>query len=339
MPSIVLTFEHCASRLLFHRDQIVTAELFMSVAMIEFPVVAGIEVPQTSNHSHDSPNPTAPSEKQQATARFNSAQKLFQRQSSVCEQTVSQMSRIELSRSRTSTISSISTGSERSYHSISTGGYRSRTSSDAPSSIEDTSSIMGPSVVQFPSSGHQLVHSSDPLAPVDEGCILLGPRRSLVPLDVTQQIQASTTNGSPVWYCRRDKLVVFEGVRVDSGLGVKRLITRSSRGLAFSRRNCEKLSIRVEIPCHHCQAVLKRSSWVFHEQVLETRVCRACQDRCWAEWERQKVQQLEDARSWAPDLCDTASHSLLERSGIVIVEADRPNETFVEKCPSLERVE
>jgi hypothetical protein len=234
------------------------------------------------NSSYVSSNTSV--EKERATLRFAAAQKLFNDQAA--SQAKPQIP-ASLSRKRTNTAASLYTKLDASVADRSSlveqpGVF----SSPTDLSFRDAFIKTGARHIPKPATAASLAASQSPPTPVDEGCILLGPRRTLNPFDVTRQIHAATTDGSPAWYCRHDKLVIFDGIRDNSGNGTSKLITRSSRGLDMARRNCPKTTIQVDIPCSHCQDLLKRKTWVFAERMLECRVCKTCQDRCWREWDK-----------------------------------------------------
>jgi hypothetical protein len=130
--------------------------------------------------------------------------------------------------------------------------------------------------------------------PVDPSCILPGPKYTSRPFDITA-IKGTTATGKAAWWCRHDRLVVFDGLKpVDehhTGRHHKRLLVRSSKGLEMSRRNCPKEVIHVDIPCQHCRDTLGKKSWKYEARVQKTRICERCQNKCWAEVEARHLEE------------------------------------------------
>lgn len=131
-------------------------------------------------------------------------------------------------------------------------------------------------------------------APVNSRCILPGPKYMNRPFDITA-ISGRTETGKAAWWCRHDRLVVFDGLtpppedEPDTDRHWKRLLVRTSKGLEMSRKNCKKEVIHVDIPTGHCRMLLGKEKWVFEAKVKRSRVCGGCLERCWGEVERQEA--------------------------------------------------
>jgi hypothetical protein len=144
---------------------------------------------------------------------------------------------------------------------------------------------------------HRQWHSDyHPKTPMDPGCILPGPARTINPFEMAS-VQASTLAGSPAWWCRHDKLVILDGFRTDEESGARRWITRTSKGLEAARRTCAKERVQVELSCAHCRTMLGRDKWVYAARVCELSVCRECKLRCQAEQEKKDKKRGEELRS------------------------------------------
>lgn len=224
-------------------------------------------------------------EKEGVTNRFAAAQKLFKDQAASSPQPPTPA---PITRQLTNTGASLYTKLDFSVSSNSPPADQDSTTLNLDkTSFTDAFMKTRTRQIPKPITAAALPSSQAPPTLVHSGCILLGPRRALQPLDVTSQTSARTPTGAPAWYCRHDKLVIFDGFRA-TGDGAAKLITRSSRGLDMARRNCSKMTIRVEVPCRHCQELLKRKTSAF-ERMLECSVCKGCQDRCLMEWEKRKA--------------------------------------------------
>jgi hypothetical protein len=142
--------------------------------------------------------------------------------------------------------------------------------------------------------------------PLDPSCILPGPKHTSRPFDITS-IKGTTTTGRPAWYCRHDKLVVFDGLAPSTpylyGRHDKRLLVRTSKGLEMARKNCPKETIEVEIKCAHCRDALGMGIWKYEVRVRKGGVCEGCRRRCWGlvegSWEEESgvAKEVEAAAS------------------------------------------
>jgi hypothetical protein len=193
-------------------------------------------------------------------------------------------------RSRTFTSPSLYATFEKSLHQDSETESRSR----AVSSPEGSS--FANSFMRTPLSPPQHRHwrpPCSPKTPIDPGCILPGPARTVNPFEITS-VRASTLAGAPAWWCRHDKLVIFDGSRTDIETGVKKWITRTSKGLEASRKSCPKENVHIEVNCAHCRTMLGKDKWVYQARVCELSVCKMCKERCAKEQERKEKKRKEE---------------------------------------------
>ncbi|QDS75561.1 hypothetical protein FKW77_005794 [Venturia effusa] len=186
-------------------------------------------------------------------------------------------------------------------------------------------------------------------APIDPQCMLPGPRFTNQPFNISA-INGKTEMGRAAWWCRHDRLVVFDGLAPEdksvSSREEKMLLVRASRGLEMSRKNCKKEVIHVEIPCGHCRNILGKEVWKFEARVKRSKVCAGCQERCWREVEKME-KDAEMAR--ADNRRDSffmqeengvrriqSDRNLKEKVGVEIVKTEGP--TIVEVTPDLRKV-
>ncbi|KAF2000616.1 hypothetical protein P154DRAFT_403857, partial [Amniculicola lignicola CBS 123094] len=100
-------------------------------------------------------------------------------------------------------------------------------------------------------------------------------------------IRAKTeAHNRPSWWCKFDKLVVFDGVEIASD-GEKKFKTRSSKGLSIARRRGDLETVIIPLDCTHCQEMLRRSEWKYDIRVCKRGVCWNCRERCRWEDERE----------------------------------------------------
>jgi hypothetical protein len=135
-----------------------------------------------------------------------------------------------------------------------------------------------------------------PKTPTDPGCILPGPARAINPFEIAS-VQACTVAGAPAWWCRHDKLVIFDGYRTDKETGIKKWITRTSKGLEASRKRCAKESVQVDLSCEHCRSMLGKKKWVYEVRVCELSVCRTCKARCEKEQAKKDKKREDELKS------------------------------------------
>jgi hypothetical protein len=135
-----------------------------------------------------------------------------------------------------------------------------------------------------------------PKTPMDPGCILPGPARTMNPFEITS-VQASTSAGSPAWWCRHDKLVILDGFRTDGKTGDRKWITRTSKGLEAARKTCAVACVQIELSCAHCRTMLGRDKWVYAARVCELSVCKECKMRCQKEQDKKDKKRAEQLKS------------------------------------------
>ncbi|KAH8696986.1 hypothetical protein GQ44DRAFT_633619 [Phaeosphaeriaceae sp. PMI808] len=114
------------------------------------------------------------------------------------------------------------------------------------------------------------------------GCLLPGPAAQSEAF-TSKSICSRTEAGSrPAWWCKSDKLVVFDGMDVDDN-GELRFHTRTSKGLRIARRRGDTETIITPMDCEHCQKMLNRHDWKYDIQICKRSVCWDCKERC--KWE------------------------------------------------------
>ena len=120
----------------------------------------------------------------------------------------------------------------------------------------------------------------------ENGCWMPGPGAQVSPFTSTS-IRACTEAGKrPAWWCKFDKLVVFDGMH-DDGTGTLEIRTRTSKGLSIARRRGDLESIVMPLGCAHCQDMLKRHEWKYDMRVCKRGVCWECRERCRWEWDEE----------------------------------------------------
>jgi hypothetical protein len=148
------------------------------------------------------------------------------------------------------------------------------------------------------------------------GCILPGPRaqtEAFASSSVRARIEKS---GRPAWWCKFDKLVVFDGVE-QSDNGDLNFQTRTSKGLSVARRRGDTETVINPMECAHCQEMLHRTEWKYDIQVCKRSVCWDCRERCrWElaqEEEEMKATRVNDARM---DANRTRADSVLQDDNV-----------------------
>ncbi|KAL6156767.1 hypothetical protein ACJBU6_04357 [Exserohilum turcicum] len=126
-----------------------------------------------------------------------------------------------------------------------------------------------------------------PQAP-ENGCWLPGPKAQAQAFTSTSICARTEASQRPAWWCKFDKLVVFDGITTDAQ-GEPRMRTRTSKGLSVARRGGRLESIVIPLDCAHCQEMLKRHEWKYDMRVCERSVCWECTERCkWEAGEEEK---------------------------------------------------
>jgi hypothetical protein len=157
-----------------------------------------------------------------------------------------------------------------------------------------------------------------PPQPSLTGCILPGPG-----LFTSSSVRACTSTGRPAWWCKVDKLVVFDGV-VDSVMQ-----TRTSKGLSIARRRGDTEMIIIPMDCAHCQTMLNRTEWSYDIQVCRRSVCGECRARC--KWEGEQEGKEEGSRRRADSMLqdeEVAEEEMARKMGIERGGATSPNESI-----------
>jgi hypothetical protein len=130
-----------------------------------------------------------------------------------------------------------------------------------------------------------------PPVPPRNGCLLPGPAGQMEAF-TSSSVCARTEGGRPAWWCKNDKLVVFDGISVGDG-GETKIHTRTSKGLSIARRRGDTETVVMPMNCKHCQEMLNRHEWKYDIQVCKRSVCWDCRERC--KWEEeQAVKERED---------------------------------------------
>lgn len=128
------------------------------------------------------------------------------------------------------------------------------------------------------------------------GCLLPGPSAQAQAFTSTS-VRAKTEAGSrPAWWCKVDKLVVFDGIE-SQGDGELRLKTRTSKGLTIARRRGDLETVVIPMDCAHCIEMLNRHEWKYDMRVCKRSVCWDCKERCKWEFEQEKTANVATPRA------------------------------------------
>lgn len=129
-----------------------------------------------------------------------------------------------------------------------------------------------------------------PPRPTSNGCLLPGPRTQMEAFTSTSVRARTEAGGRPAWWCKFDKLVVFDGVDLGDN-GDLKFHTRTSKGLSIARRRGDLETIIIPMDCAHCQEMLNRHEWKYDMQVCKRSVCWGCKERC--KWEVEQEMQAD----------------------------------------------
>ncbi|KAH7119103.1 hypothetical protein B0J11DRAFT_440431 [Dendryphion nanum] len=136
---------------------------------------------------------------------------------------------------------------------------------------------------------HEKLRKFTPPKPMLNGCILPGPSAQLEAF-TGKDVRACTESGKTAWWCKFDKLVVFDGVdETSANENDIKFKTRSSKGLSIARRRGDCETVVIPLECTHCQEMLNRSDWKYDIQVCKRSVCWDCKERCL--WEMNNAQR------------------------------------------------
>lgn len=140
-------------------------------------------------------------------------------------------------------------------------------------------------------------------------CILPGPAAQLEAF-TGRDVRARTEGGRPAWWCKFDKVVVFDGVVEGEGEGEEgetKFKTRSSKGLSIARRRGDCETVVIPLGCEHCCEMLNRNEWKYDVRVCARSVCWDCKERC--RWESVEAEKKKEKAG--------------EQLGLAVVEGSR----------------
>ncbi|KAL1794327.1 hypothetical protein ACET3X_007748 [Alternaria dauci] len=126
------------------------------------------------------------------------------------------------------------------------------------------------------------------------GCWLPGPGAQVEAFTSTSVRARTEAGGRPAWWCKVDKLVVFDGCDVRSD-GDMKIHARTSKGLSIARRRGDLETIVIPMDCTHCQEMLNRHEWKYDMRVCKRSVCWDCKERCKWELEQETLGHEEIA--------------------------------------------
>ncbi|KAL6707618.1 hypothetical protein ACN47E_003968 [Coniothyrium glycines] len=132
------------------------------------------------------------------------------------------------------------------------------------------------------------LHQFVPPKLIEGGCILPGPGVSPIKFTSTSVRARTEANGRPAWWCKVDRLVVFDGIESKNN-GELEICARTSKGLSIARRQGDFETIIIPMNCAHCQDMLNRHEWKYEMQVCKRSVCWDCKERCKWEFEVERV--------------------------------------------------
>lgn len=96
-----------------------------------------------------------------------------------------------------------------------------------------------------------------PPKPTTGGWFFPRPAHATDAFNSTSVRARTATGGRPAWWCKFDKLVVFDGIEV-AGDGEMIIHARTSKGLSIARRRGDLEIVVVPMDCTHCQIMLRR---------------------------------------------------------------------------------
>lgn len=145
------------------------------------------------------------------------------------------------------------------------------------------------------------------------GCILPGPQAQLEAFS-GWSVRGHTEKGDrPTWWCKIDKVVIFDGAEESREGEEAKFKIRTSKGLTIARRRGDTETVIIPMNCRHCQDMLNRTEWKYDVQVCKRSVCWDCKERCKWEMEQEK-NMAELVESQEVDKADarTRADSVLE---------------------------
>jgi hypothetical protein len=158
------------------------------------------------------------------------------------------------------------------------------------------------------------VHTFVPPQPLRNGCLMPGPAGQIASFASTS-VRARTQDGRPAWWCKNDKLVVFDGIDLHDD-GTEKVHTRTSKGLSIARRRGDTQTIIVPMTCAHCQEMLHRTEWKQEVRVCRRSVCWDCKERCKWELEQENKERAEDTGPIETSEIRERADSVLQDDGI-----------------------
>jgi len=142
---------------------------------------------------------------------------------------------------------------------------------------------MSPKKLSSSSAGNMRVFVPPQLS--RDGCLLPSPAGRANGFTSASVRARTGAGGRPAWWCKIDKLVVFDGLEVQND-GQTSFHTRTSKGLSIARRRGDLESIIIPMDCAHCQEMLNRHEWKYDIKVCTRSVCWDCKERC--KWEQEQ---------------------------------------------------
>lgn len=127
------------------------------------------------------------------------------------------------------------------------------------------------------------------------GCVMPGPGVHSEAFTSTSVRAKTEAGGRPAWWCKFDKLVVFDGV--DQVDGELRFRTRTSKGLTIAKRRGDLETVVIPLDCTHCHEMLNRHQWKSDMRVCKRSVCWDCKERCKWESEQEKMMNVATPRT------------------------------------------
>lgn len=127
------------------------------------------------------------------------------------------------------------------------------------------------------------------------GCLLPGPGAQAEAFTSTSVRARTEAGGRPAWWCKFDKLVVFDGIEQADGELI--LKTRTSKGLTIARRRGDLETVVIPLDCAHCHEMLNRHEWKYDMRVCKRSVCWNCKERCKWEFEQEKMMTAATPRT------------------------------------------
>ncbi|KAF2631376.1 hypothetical protein BU25DRAFT_428346 [Macroventuria anomochaeta] len=140
------------------------------------------------------------------------------------------------------------------------------------------------------------VHVFTPPRATVNGCLIPGPGAQAEAFTSTSVRAKTEAGGRPAWWCKFDKLVVFDGIE-QQGDGEMRLRTRTSKGLSIARRLGDLETVVIPLDCAHCHEMLNRHEWKYDMRVCKRSVCWDCKERCKWEYEQEKMASTATPRT------------------------------------------